>query len=342
MGAILAAGPARAETGRGLFVTQLQEPRVLSSREAVTGLVDFAKKSGLRTLYVQIYRGGVLETGELDFLIRSAHGAGIEVHAWLNLLSLSANTGAPILKKYGPDVLARNREPKAALSDYRVDNQYFLEPGDPRVVTELAAVVEEVVRGYPGLDGLLFDYVRYCDKNPDYGYSETNVERFKKATRHPAAGKDDIAWKNWKRRQVTELLKTLRQRARRSERGIPISVTGLMPFARAYHEGFQDWRHWQEKGLVDGVIAMCYTLEEDRFGRFLKDAKEKAWDWPRVSVGVGAYALLDKPEVFTRQWEACEASGARSCVALHYGSLLERDFSEAGFQSSNASPSADA
>ena len=39
---------------------------------------------------------------------------------------------------------------KKTLKDYKVDNQYFLEPGDPRVVETLATTVVEIVAAYPG------------------------------------------------------------------------------------------------------------------------------------------------------------------------------------------------
>ncbi len=138
----------------------IQEPPVLSSRQEISDLISFAKKNHIQILFVQIYRANQswfpskvadqkpyeicfknLSQDPFQFLIKEAHASGIEVHAWLNLLSLSANEDAPLLKKYGPEILTRNLKEKRTLKDYKIDEQYFLEPGDPRVREALAMIV---------------------------------------------------------------------------------------------------------------------------------------------------------------------------------------------------------
>jgi len=107
-------------SGRALFVSLIQNPPTLSNREAIVQLVDFSKKAHVKVLFVQIYRANqawfpsqVGDTASYEaalkalgedpfaFLVREAHEAGIEVHAWLNLLSLSTNENAPLLKSTG-------------------------------------------------------------------------------------------------------------------------------------------------------------------------------------------------------------------------------------------------
>src|SRR3989338_5962617 len=158
---------------RGLFVSVIQDPPVLSSREEIKNLIVFAKKTNVKTLYVQIYRANKawfsstvadqepyetcfknLSEDPFTLLIKEAHASGIEVHAWLNLLSLSANEQAPLLKKYGTEILTRNLKKKRKLKDYKIDDQYFLEPGDLRVREALSALVGEIFTAYPDLDGL--------------------------------------------------------------------------------------------------------------------------------------------------------------------------------------------
>ena len=327
---------------RGLFISVIQDPPVLSSRQEIKNLIDFAKKARVQVLFVQVYRANKawfsskaadsepyetclknLSEDPFALLIKEAQASGIEVHAWLNLLSLAANDDAPLLKKYGPQVLTRNLKRKKTLRDYKIDDQYFLEPGDPRVCEALSAIVEEIVRGYPGLDGVQFDYIRYPDKNPAYGYTKVNVRRFKKATGLQAIEEESPAWKNWKRAQVTGLLRLLVKKARAIRPDIQVSATGLVPYSRAYLEAFQDWRSWLKSGLVDFVTLMCYSTDTPSFERYIADAKNKMGDLKKVNIAIGAYKLLDSPETFQRQFEICEKSEARACAVLHYGSLLE-------------------
>jgi uncharacterized lipoprotein YddW (UPF0748 family) len=336
--------PARCQTPphRGLFVSLIQNPPTLSSREAIVKLVEFAKKAKVKILFVQIYRANqawfpskvgdsalyeaALKTlGEdpFAFLIKEAHGAGIEVHAWLNMLSLSANKDAPLLKKYGPDILTRNLEPKKTLEDYKIDSQYFLEPGDTRVREELLTMVGEIVRAYPALDGIQFDYIRYPDSHPRYGYTPVNMERFKKTTGLKKIKEGSRAWTDWKRTQVTELLKLLVKKARDVRPDIQVSATGCMSYVRALHEAFQDWPSWLNKGLVDFVTVMNYSADPAEYARGNSEIKTKVTDIHKMYLGVPAYKLVKAPEVFDAEWKSCEESGVGLCAVFHYGSLLE-------------------
>ncbi len=339
--------PARCERStplarRGLFVSLIQNPPTLSGREAIMELIHFAKKAKIKILFVQIYRANqawfpskvgdttlyeaALKTlGEdpFAFLVRSAHDAGIEVHAWLNILSLSANEDAPLLKKYGPGILTRNLEEKKELADYKIDSQYFLEPGDTRVRKELVAMVEEIVRAYPALDGVQFDYIRYPDKHPRYGYTRINMDRFKRSTGLATIKEGSRAWNDWKRAQVTELLKLLVEKARALRPTLQVSATGCMSYARALYEAFQDWPSWINTGLVDFVTVMNYSPDPAEYERWSKVAKSKVLDPKQLYLGVGAYKLVRSPEIFEKEFRFCEESGGGLCAIFHYGSLLE-------------------
>jgi uncharacterized lipoprotein YddW (UPF0748 family) len=334
--------PAESGNARGLFVSLIQDPPTLSSREAIMELVRFAKQARVKILFVQIYRANqtwfpskvgdsalyeaaLKKLGEDPFalLIKEAHRAGVEVHAWLNMLSLSSNENAPILKKFGKDILTRNLGEKKTLADYKIDSQYFLEPGDTRVRSELVTVVGEIVRAYPELDGVQFDYIRYPDSHPRYGYTPINMERFKKSTGLKKIKEGSRAWNDWKRAQVTELLTLLIRKARSIRPGIRVSATGCMSYDRALHEAFQDWPSWVNRGLVDFVTVMNYSPDPAEYERWNGVAKSKVSDPKRLYLGVGAYKLVRLPDIFSTEWRSCEKSGAGLCAVFHYGSILE-------------------
>jgi uncharacterized lipoprotein YddW (UPF0748 family) len=264
-----------------------------------------------------------LSEDPFSFLIKKAHAANIKVYAWFNMLTLSANKNAKILKKYGLDILTRNLKGKEKIEDYKIDKQYFLEPGDPRVRAELIAIVEEVLRAYPKLDGVLFDYVRYPDEKPAYGHTPVNIARFKKATGLKTIEEQGDAWKNWKRRQVTEFLEMLVRRTHILRPNIHVAATGCMPYARAQYEAFQDWPSWLRTGLVEFVVMMDYSSRPQEFAQWIVDARSKIKDFKKVQIGVGAYKLVHSPEVFKKEWNICERSSGSACVVFHYGSLIE-------------------
>jgi uncharacterized lipoprotein YddW (UPF0748 family) len=320
----------------------LEEHTALSSRKDIDGLIDFAKKAHIETLFVQIYRANqswfpsriadpspyekcLKNVGEdpLALLIRKAHGAGIEVHAWLNMLSLGENNDSFFLKKYGTSVLTRNLKKKRTLKDYKIDDQYFLEPGDPLVRQELLGIVREVLISYPSLDGIQFDYVRYPDIHPFYGHTKINMERFRKATGINTIDDESKEWKDWKRGQVTEFLGMLTAEARAIRPNIRVSATGCMPYSRAYYEAFQDWPSWLNHGLIDFVTIMGYSASPSELEGWIAAAKKNTDDFKKVNIAIGAYKLAQEPGILEKEFRFIENAGCRSCVIFHYGSFLQ-------------------
>lgn len=329
-------------TRRGLFVSVIQEPPVLSSRDAILKLVAFSKQAHVQVIFLQLYFGNkawfpsqVGDTGPygaclksvgedpVSLLIKEAHAAGIQVHAWLNMLSVNSNGEAPLLKKYGESILTRDKNEKRLLADYKIDNQYFLEPGDSRVRKELLEMAGEVLGAYPQLDGIQFDYIRYPDVHPVYGHTDENLRRFRESTGIETLEDSDPRWQQWKRDQVTEFLRMLVQKVRLIRPDIQVSVTGCMPYARAYYEAFQDWPSWVNQGLVDFVTLMNYSPDPEQFERWNLNAKVQVQDTRKMNVGVGAYKLVHEPEKFSKEFRSCEATVNGACVVFHYGSLLE-------------------
>jgi uncharacterized lipoprotein YddW (UPF0748 family) len=184
-------------------------------------------------------------------------------------------------------------------------------------------MVGEILKAYPELDGLQFDYIRYPDSNPAYGYTKMNVERFKKSTGRKVVEEKSDTWKDWKRRQVTELLQQLVRKARSIRPDIHISATGCAPYARAYHEAFQDWSSWLDRGLVEFVTLMNYSASVPEYARFIKEVKKNVADFSRVYMAIGAYEMAGKPDVFLEEIKIARESKSGGWVIFHYGSLLD-------------------
>ena len=327
---------------RGLFVTVVQEPPVLSNRKDIGKLIDFAKRYHINTLFIQIYRANqawfpsriadqtpyetclkTVSEDPLRLLIKEAQRSGIEVHAWLNMLSLGDNKDARILKKYGAGILTKNLKEKKSIEEYKIDEQYFLEPGDYRVRQYLVDIVGEILTAYPELDGIQFDYIRYPDKNPAYGYTKENIKRFKMATGLESINEKSRAWKDWKLAQVTGFLEMLVKKTRSLRPNIRISATGCMPYSRAYLEAFQDWPSWLKGGLVDFITIMSYSPDLPEFEEWVRSAKREAGDLKKVNIAIGAYKLAGRPAVFKEELNFSERTLSHACVIFHYGSLLQ-------------------
>lgn len=327
---------------RCLFVSVIQDPPVLSSAKDIKDLVEFSRRAGINNLFVQVYFANKawflskiadpepyneclnsVSADPLALLIKEAHASGIKVHAWMNMLSLGGNKDSVFLKKYGVSILTRNTKAKNKLEDYKIDDMFFLEPGDPRVRGELEGIVKELLGAYPDLDGIQFDYIRYPDKEPAYGFTDINIARFKAATGVRMFDSDNQKWKEWKSLQVTDLLKSLSGLSRQIRPGITVSTTGCMPYSRALYEAFQDWPLWIDKGIIDYVTLMSYSPVPEEFNSTIVKAKSKVSDFAKVNIAIGAYKLTCSPEDFKKEFVMTGSSGSGGFAIFHYGSLVE-------------------
>lgn len=225
----------------------------------------------------------------LDDLIRKARPFNIEVHAWYvvypgwpfanpprdpNHLYWSHLAGAPAAEQW-------NNYTSAGVRGTGLD------PGHPGVLPYLADTFLDIFNHYD-IAGIHLDYIRYPE-DADYGYSPAAIERFNRhMARSGFPARTDAAWSQWRRDQVTALVRQLyvrlqqaRPRAKLSAAVItwgngPVSDAGFRTLD-AYSRVFQDWRGWLEEGLVDFTMPMNYFREAqfpqylDRWSEYQKD-----------------------------------------------------------------------
>ncbi|MDT0269318.1 family 10 glycosylhydrolase [Streptomyces sp. DSM 44915] len=219
----------------------------------------------------------------LDEVIRQAHAADLEVHAWVNVNTLWNSATPPTspehaFNQHGPTAEGYDRwlNRKADGTEFVGANAY-IDPGHPAAVDYIESAIRSIVREYD-VDGVNLDYIRYPDgssatTHSDWGYNEVSVARFQAAT-----GRDDVPepadgqWSDWRRDQVTNLVRRLYlgiweedPRARLSINAItyangPQAVGGFEQ-TRTYREVLQDWAGWLDEGIVDTVVAMNYKRD---------------------------------------------------------------------------------
>lgn len=201
----------------------------------------------------------------LRTLIERAHQARprISVHAWINMASVGDPASLP------GHVLARHPDWRS-LSDTGVgDDQEAIkiDPGVPAAAEWTSRVYLDVARSYD-VDGIHFDFVRYGGAH--WGYAPASVARFNARwgrTGQPAW--DDPLWQQWRRDQVTALVRRVYANAVAVRPRLIVSAAliawGEGPKSEedwrqtsAYRAVFQDWRAWLEEGILDLACPMTY------------------------------------------------------------------------------------
>ncbi|MBI5084993.1 MAG: family 10 glycosylhydrolase [Acidobacteria bacterium] len=225
----------------------------------------------------------------LEYLIQKAHARGIEVHAWYVVYPLW-RTGSP---PQNPQHLYHLHGPPAAgderwlnVSSAGVET-LGLDPGHPGVLPYLIDVFLEPVKRYD-VDGIHLDYVRYPE-DADYGYNRASIERYSRQNNKVGVpSRADGAWNQWRRDQVTALVRQLYLRVQQLRPGVKVSAAtitwGNGPLTDAEYRGkdaygyvFQDWRGWLEEGILDLSVPMNYFVETkyatylDRWAEYQKN-----------------------------------------------------------------------
>lgn len=239
----------------------------------------------------------------LEYLIERAHARGIEVHAWYPVTPFWPFTRPPIDPRHawhahGPhasgDDMWMSVSAKGKVST-------SVDPGNPGAMKYLADVILEPLKHYD-LDGIHLDYIRYPEDD-DYGWNPAAVTRFQRLYNRPGvppAG--DRQWSDFRRQQVTQLVRQIYLRAAAIKPKAIVSAAtitwGDAPAndagflnSSAYSRVFQDWRGWLQEGILDLSMPMNYFRETQYpqyFNRWLEFEKDRQYRRGLV-VGLGIY-----------------------------------------------------
>ncbi len=201
----------------------------------------------------------------------------IEVHAWIVTYKISTKDAKlpadHVLMKY-PYMVCKDNRGRTDLGGI-----VFLDPGAPGVIDHTASVAQDIARRYD-VDGIHLDYVRYPDQQ--WGYNPYALARFRaqyQTKRQPSP--DDPEWSQFRRDQVTALVRRVYAAVKTVKPRVKVSVAGItygsprygFENASPYKQVFQDWVGWLKEGCVDIVCLMNYKRE------FKTDQRRDYRDW---------------------------------------------------------------
>lgn len=331
------AAPAFAEL-RGGWVSGWNPGYLTPSQADAT--INAAKQAGLNALFIQVrkvadaYYDSTLEPraaglapdyDPLAYIIEKAHAQGIKVHAWINVFRVWKDPALPTdpnhLTISHPDWLT-----KTAAGELRGGEGYYTDPGIPAVRKHNAAVAEEIARKYD-VDGIHLDYIRYPGK--EFGYSDAALARYYAETgAKQKPDPTDAKWLDWRRKQVTEQVRLIREKVKAVNPEITLSAAtiawgdcpGDFCSATPYIKVCQDWCQWLKDGLLDANVPMNYRAEGKRehaaqFRIWLAGLKKWSGGKP-VYVGINIH--LNKPAEVVRQIKAARKAGHQGFVLFDF------------------------
>jgi uncharacterized lipoprotein YddW (UPF0748 family) len=293
----------------------------------------------------------------LSDVVEQAHAAGLRVHAWVNVNLVSSAADLPKAREHvvyrHPAWLMIPRDIAQELATIEPASPAYLgklarwtrsqsaevegiysSPIVPEAAAHTEAIVRDLTRRYP-VDGIHFDYARY--PNERFDYSRPAIREFRtyvrpridEARRRALDGReaDDLFaypdglpdhWRAFRIARMTALMTRLRDAVKAERPEAMVTVAAAPDLREAYERRLQDWRGWLERGVIDGVCPMAYTMEPARFAEQIAAAREAAGGrilW----AGIGAWRLSARETVENIQ--TARRLGASGIILFSYDSL---------------------
>ena len=212
----------------------------------------------------------------LQFAIDEAHRMGLELHAWINTFPIwrggipPAETIPRNAMLEHPEWLVCDSSGKAIKPDPPNNEYIWISPGIPAARQHVLNVVMDIVRKYD-VDGIHFDYIRYPEWSPRYGYSHDSISiaRFNSQEANP----NRLSWDHWQREQVNQFVFDAYNFVTAKKPWVKMSASVIGKYMgsgwTSYYAVYQDPRRWMEVGKIDFIVPMVYWEREHRTHPFV-------------------------------------------------------------------------
>ena len=201
----------------------------------------------------------------LQFAIDEAHRLGLELHAWVNTFPIwrdslppaESTPRSPMLSH--PEWIICDKNGKPMKLDPPNNNYVWVSPGNPAVRQHVINVVMDIAEHYD-IDGIHFDYIRYPEGSPVWGYSHDSVSvaRFASSEGNP----NKLRWEDWQREQLTQFVTDMYNALNAQKPLVSMSASVIGKYSgsgwTAYNVVYQDPPRWMQLGKIDFIVPMVY------------------------------------------------------------------------------------
>lgn len=305
----------------------------ITNATKIDNLIMICKSSNLNTIFFQVRgEGYALYNSTIDpkypsvptdfdplaYVIEKAHQNSLEVHAWINFYN-SGRSGVTypsnhVLTQH-PDWVAIDKYGNLSQGD-----AIYLCPGRIEVQKYLYNISLEICKNY-SVDGIHYDHIRY--QNSSFCYCSECKEKFKaEYGYYPIEG--NANWSNWRRVQVTNLVKQIYLDAKTVRKNVKIGAAVWGIYSDGYTDYFQDSHDWCYKGMVDYIAPMTYYTDNNLFNTSLQNHITASYG-KHIYAGIGVYKFVtnNDPLGMNNQIRYARVLGANGTVVFSYASLRD-------------------
>lgn len=334
------------------------------NREEIAALVKKFADAGFNMIFVEtIWRGETIYPGfitsqkseftgfdPLRAYLDEGKKQGVEIHAWIHTFFVGyvgaaddSGTG-PILTAHPDWQLVKRNGEKVSRAE---PGYLFVNPAHPDAQNFIASLYKEVRTLYPDLAGMQLDYIRYpvnvpLDESSDY--SDLSRSEFKKVSgvdpmtinpsEHPAEWEQ---WRLWREKVITDFVKRIRW----ENPEVLLSADIFPDIEEAHATKMQNWGEWANKGYVNVLAPMAYTVNTDWVGESIVKMRSVVGEKFPLYVGLAPFMKLT-PSTLLQQIEKCREMNVEGIILFAASSLSDeqlRLLSAGPFRTRAATPS---
>ena len=283
----------------GVWLTNSPSP-LYYDRTTLLKAMDELQQAGFTALYPNVWSRGTtfhrsryapvepalrkagLNLDPICTISKEGRKRGMKVIPWFEY-GLMEPASAAVVTQHPEWVLSRrNGDPVMTMHGKEM---VWLNPAHPEVRERFIGLVVEVMKRCK-MDGLQLD--DHFAWPVELGYDPYTVALYQQDTGvQPPKDHTNRYWMTWRRRQLTGLLRELRQRL--NDESLPQKISlSPGPFRFAYNHWLQDWELWAVGELIDDLVVQNYAYSLKGFAKDLNQPalrKARQWGLP-VQIGI--------------------------------------------------------
>ena len=323
----------------------------LYSKSSIESLIFYAFENNIKDIFLQVrsrddalYKSKLVTFNQnvdenldpLEYALILGDLLNIEIHAWINTYLVWTSPKPPfdkehILFKY-PEWIDNTSE------NNKLDNSIYLSPSHPEVNVYLFDIIEELIKKYPNLAGIHFDYIRHNDKN--HGFNDEAISQFQKEyffnpklviQNYTELGLSNVEtdslinlWSTFNQENITTLLKDIKNFINSRNSKILLSAAVKPNPLEAKNRWSQDWVKWINDGILDFIIPMNYTIDEKIFIDNIKKISTQINNKDKVLMGIAIYN--QSIPMISRKIILSKYSGYSKICLFSYSTIINGDF----------------
>lgn len=244
---------------------------------------------------------------------------GAECHVW----KVNWNMGSRSPKDFVEKMVAAKRVQVGR--NGKVDERWLCPSHPLNQKLEVDSMIE-LVKNYPDLHGIHFDYIRYPGMNSCF--CDGCRQRFEATLGYTLTewpiNKDAKEWDKWlqfRRDAITVVVKNVYEQAKKINPNIKVSAAVFRHYISDRDRVGQDWKLWCQKGWLDFICPMDYTDFDTSLQGQIDTQKELVYNVP-LYPGLGLSCWKNPVDAFklVKQIDIVRKAGLKGFTVFEYTS----------------------